>query len=726
MRICIMTTVPITLVFFYKGLIDYFIDKGFEVTIITSPDERFISKLPPRARYILIPMSRGWFTLDDLRAFIRIRRVLKEGGFDIVQYCTPKAAFLGSIASWLCRVPVRLYLMWGIYYTSQTGLLRMVMKATEKIICFFSTHVSPDSHGNRDFAIAEGLCSAEKISVVGEGSASGIDLDRFDPERLRNKRTEIRSDLNVPSDAIVIGFVGRLCRDKGINELVLAFKELLNKNPGLYLFLVGPMEGEDSEFVNAVREMLQNNRNILRVGYQDRPEEFLAAMDIFVLPSYREGFGVVNIEASAMRLPVISTDIPGPRDAVLNGKTGILVKPKSAEELQAALETMINDPSLRRDMGTAGREWAKRFEQKLLWKEIVIHREALLDKRRAPYEINHGTRDSAPVTEHRNVLVTGANGFIGRSLCAFLKERGYFVRGALRNKARDISGVDEYAQIGDIDELTDWRQALSGVDTVVHLAACVNITDDTKIDPIDLFRKVNALGTGHLARMAAKAGVKRFIFISSVRVIGEEAPKPYTEKDLPDPQDDYGISKLEAEDLLVRISGETGLDTVILRLPLVYGPVVKANFKNLVRIVGSGFPLPLKGINNRRSFLYLGNLIDAIGACITHPLAINETFLVSDGRDVSTPELIKMIASAMKKRVILFRLSPGILSALCKIAGRDKELEKLTRTLTVDISKIKNLLGWEPPFTMEEGIRETVKASRCPEVPRNNKYDKKG
>ena len=307
------------------------------------------------------------------------------------------------------------------------------------------------------------------------------------------------------------------------------------------------------------------------------------------------------------------------------------------------------------------------------------------------------------------ILVTGANGFIGYNLCAFLKGKGCFVRGAVRNNVRNVLRVDEYIRVGDINESTDWQQALAGVDTVIHLAARVHIINDPAANPVEVFRKVNVLGTERLARMAAKTGVKRFIFISSVKVNGEGALRPYTEKDIPAPQDAYGISKREAEDLLACIAAETGLQTVILRLPLVYGPGVKANFKSLIKIVSIGLPLPFKGINNRRSFLYIGNLMDAIITCISHPLAAGETFLVSDGQDVSTPDLIKMIACALKKKAVLFSLHPGILKALCKIVGKDKELEKLTGTLLVDSSKIRNLLGWKPPFTLEEGIKETVK-----------------
>jgi len=309
----------------------------------------------------------------------------------------------------------------------------------------------------------------------------------------------------------------------------------------------------------------------------------------------------------------------------------------------------------------------------------------------------------------KRVLVTGANGFIGRNLCATLKEKGYFVRGAVRNNVSDVSGVDEYVQVGDINEFTDWQLALSGMDLVIHLAARVHVMKNAEGEHIDAFRKVNVLGTDRLARMAAKAGVKRFVFISSVKVNGEGSQLPYTEKDIPAPQDAYGVSKREAEDLLARITGETGLQTVILRLPLVYGPGVKANFKNLIKISGAGLPLPFKNINNRRSFIYLGNLVDAISTCITHPLAAGQTFMVSDGQDISTPDLIKMIASEMLKKPVLFSLHPGILKALCKIAGKTEELEKLTASLFVDISKVRNLLGWKPLFTLEEGIKETVK-----------------
>ena len=309
------------------------------------------------------------------------------------------------------------------------------------------------------------------------------------------------------------------------------------------------------------------------------------------------------------------------------------------------------------------------------------------------------------------VFITGATGFIGRVLCVKMLEKGWRVKGAFRKESAISSlpaGV-EGVYLGFIENNVFSESCFAGVDTVIHLAARVHIMGDPAADSLDAFRKINVLGTERLARMAAKGGVKRFIFISSVKANGEGSSRPYTEKDMPQPQDAYGISKIEAERVLDSVVVETGLQVVILRTPLVYGPGVKANLKNLIKIISSGLPLPFKGINNRRSLIYLENLVDVIIACSTHPLAAGETFMVSDDQDISTPDLIKMISYAMDKKPILFYLPKGILKALCRIVGKGEEIEKLTGSLFVDSSKIKILLSWKPLFTMEEGIKKTVK-----------------
>ncbi|RII00606.1 NAD-dependent epimerase/dehydratase family protein [candidate division NPL-UPA2 bacterium Unc8] len=309
-----------------------------------------------------------------------------------------------------------------------------------------------------------------------------------------------------------------------------------------------------------------------------------------------------------------------------------------------------------------------------------------------------------------NILITGANGFIGKALCEGMLVDGYQVRGAVRSAAQMTalpSGV-EGAMVGDISPETDWSGALAGIESIVHLAARAHVMNETSGVPLAVYRQVNVAGTERLAQQAAVAGVKRLVFLSSVKVHGEETNVPYSEENHLAPQDPYGVSKLEAEKILRKVAEETGLEVVILRPPLVYGPGVKANFLRLLSIVERGIPLPFASVNNRRSMVCLGNLVDAIITCISHPLAAGETFLVSDGQDVSTPDLIKMIACAMGKKPRLFSLHPSILKALCKIAGKTEELEKLTGSLLVDSSKIRRELGWQPPYTMAEGLAVTA------------------
>lgn len=377
-KLCIIATVPISIVSFYGKQLDFLKEKGFHVTVITSPDPDLMGRISGSCNVIPVPMSRNITPLKDVVSFFRIAGAMRRGRFDIVQYSSPKAALLGSICGFLFSVPARLYLMWGLYYTGQAGFKRRLLKAVERIVCCFSTHVSPDSAGNREFALSEKLCSASKITVVGPGSANGIDLERFDPGKLREKGKAVRKSLGIPQEAVVIGFVGRLCRDKGINELVKAFKALSGTRGDIYLLLVGPREESRGEYDSDVRVELDTGKRIKCAGYRDAVEEYMSAMDIFVLPSYREGFGAANVEASAMGLPVVSTDIPGPRDAVVQGKTGFLVPAKTIEPLKKTILTLYNDLRLRQDMGEAGKEWARHFDQKILWPQIVEHRKTLL------------------------------------------------------------------------------------------------------------------------------------------------------------------------------------------------------------------------------------------------------------------------------------------------------------------------------------------------------------
>ncbi len=312
-------------------------------------------------------------------------------------------------------------------------------------------------------------------------------------------------------------------------------------------------------------------------------------------------------------------------------------------------------------------------------------------------------------SEHR-VLVTGSTGFVGIPLCTRLQKDQYIVRGCVR-RAEFQSKLPDGMQaplIESIDPDTDWSNALSGVNTVIHLAARVHIMNDKSADPLTAYRLVNVEGTENLALQAAANGVQRLIFLSTVKVHGEETAVPYTEQNLPAPQDPYGISKLEAEVVLRKIAVKYGLEVVILRPPLVYGPGVKANFLQLFRMVTLGVPLPLASITNLRSLVYLGNLIDAIVACITNKNASGKTFLVSDGFDVSTPELIRQVAIALDCPIRLIPFHPSILRIVGKLAGKTNSVERLLGSLVVDSSKIQRELSWKPPFTLEEGLLITA------------------
>lgn len=310
-----------------------------------------------------------------------------------------------------------------------------------------------------------------------------------------------------------------------------------------------------------------------------------------------------------------------------------------------------------------------------------------------------------------NILVTGATGFVGRILCQKLLTSTLQVRGALlapKSSESLIAGV-EPVTVEPLGLSTSWEHALSGVDTIIHLAARVHVMVECSVDQLGEFRKVNLYGTDLIARQAAQAGVKRFIFMSTIGVNGDNSgDRPYTEGDAPHPHNHYSASKYEAELALQKISQKTGMEVVIIRAPLVYGPRNPGNFLSFLRIVLKSIPLPLASISNRRSLLYVGNLVDALAVCATHPNAAGQTYLVSDGEDVSTPELVRRTASALGVPARLFHFPIPLMMLASKLTGKSAAVNRLTGSLTVDSSKIRNELGWEPPFTMDEGLQATA------------------
>ena len=308
------------------------------------------------------------------------------------------------------------------------------------------------------------------------------------------------------------------------------------------------------------------------------------------------------------------------------------------------------------------------------------------------------------------ILVSGANGFVGRQLCDFLSQQKVEVITAVRSNENMHDGLEGHIVTGSIDADTDWSLSIHNVEVVIHLAARVHVMDDKALDPLQEFRQINVEGTLNLARQAAVAGVKRFIYLSSIKVNGEttELGNPFTEEDAANPMDAYGISKHEAEQGLMKIMQETNMEVVMIRSPLVYGKGVRANFASLLNILKRKVPLPLGAIQNMRSFVYLGNLVSLIEMCTHHPAAANQVFLVSDGHDLSTTELLQKCANALRVKSRLIPVPQKWIVAMTTLLGKKEIAMRLCGNLPVDITKAKQLLGWVPPFSLEDGLKATV------------------
>ena len=301
------------------------------------------------------------------------------------------------------------------------------------------------------------------------------------------------------------------------------------------------------------------------------------------------------------------------------------------------------------------------------------------------------------------VFLTGATGFIGGRLLQTLTNQGFGVTCAVRREGFVLPAAN--IAVGSLDIEADWSTALQGATAVIHSAARAHIMDEGGSNPLDEFRKVNVAGTLNLARQAAQAGVKRFIFISSIGVNGNINICPFTEDDEPSPAEPYAQSKWEAEQCLWGIQRETGMELVIIRPPLVYGPNAPGNFGSLVRWVERGVPFPLGAIHNKRSLVSLENLVDLIITCIDHPAAANQVFLAGDGENLSTTELLQGLAKAMGKPSRLVPVPAGLLMFGATVLGKKAMAQRLLGSLQVDISKAQSLLGWQPPLSVDEGLK---------------------
>lgn len=349
-RICFVTTVSCTLDAFVMDLAAYLHDTGkFDITFLCDRDDAFSARLPDYIHYIPVSMKRG-ISLKMFAAIREMRQIFRREKFDIVQYSTPNAAFYASIAAKAEKVPVRLYCQWGIRYMGFEGLTRRLFKALEKKTCKNSTVIEPESFQIFDFAVSEGLYPREKGEVIWNGSACGVNLTRYNICNKGQWREEIRNLLSIDKDEIVFGFAARLTRDKGINELLAGFKNV--QIPNAKLLIMGSMDDESS-IDPQLFSWAKTNEKILFTGQVSDIQKYYAALDVFLSPSYREGFGLVLIEAQAMGLPVIATDVPGQIDAFLPNVTGIPVPLKNSSAISKAMTKLAADPALRERMGQA-------------------------------------------------------------------------------------------------------------------------------------------------------------------------------------------------------------------------------------------------------------------------------------------------------------------------------------------------------------------------------------
>jgi len=314
------------------------------------------------------------------------------------------------------------------------------------------------------------------------------------------------------------------------------------------------------------------------------------------------------------------------------------------------------------------------------------------------------------------IAVTGAAGFVGAALCGELYSRGFAVRSVVRSlhSAEPASGVEQIA-VSNLDAATDWSSALRGVDCVIHCAARAHVMHETEADALAAYRSVNVDGSRRLAEQAAAAGVRRLVYLSSIKVNGESTdglPRPFgARNDEVNPEDSYGVSKWEAEQALWAVAASTCLEVVVVRPPLVYGPNVKGNLARLLKLVRLGVPLPFGAVHNQRSLIGLDNLVDLLIRCVDHPAAAGQTLLVSDGEDISTPDLLRYMANALGRSARLLPMSVALLRLVGRALGKQAEIDRLVGSLKIDSRHTRELLDWNPPVSVAEGIRRMVQGS---------------
>ncbi|MBO5262503.1 MAG: glycosyltransferase [Clostridia bacterium] len=377
-KICIVTTISDTMKAFVLDSAKYLHNVGgYDVTLICDRDENFARELPEYLHYIPVKIKRG-ISLSGFSTMRKLRKIFEKERFDMVQYSTPNASYYASWAAKKAKIPVRLYCQWGMLYISRKGLVRAAFKHLEKKICNNSTYIQPDSFGNLEFCRREGLYGEKNSGVIWNGSAKGVNLEKFDISKKSEYNAEIRQKYGILENDIVIGTVGRLGREKGSNELIKAFEILKRSYPGAKLMLVGPIEKKNTIEPRVLKYFLECE-DIIKVGWTNEVEKYLSAMNVFVIPSYREGFGLSAIEASAMAVPVVATEYPGPANVVVNKKTGFRIKIGSVDEIVSAVELILMNEENSAAMAQNAYSYAKvAFDERIFLEKYLENRRRIL------------------------------------------------------------------------------------------------------------------------------------------------------------------------------------------------------------------------------------------------------------------------------------------------------------------------------------------------------------
>ena len=380
-KICIITTMWSSINNWIKPFLNEYANRGVDVSIVCNMDAEYEKKLKEEYPFVHtypIPFPRGISVFGSLKSIRLLTKLFKKEKFDMVQYSTPNASMYGAVASKLEKIPVRLYCQWGMVYVTMSGIKRKVFKTIERMVCCLSTQIQPDSEGNLQFCREQGFYDESKSLVIWNGSAKGLDLTAFDVSKKAEYSKEIKEKYNIPEDVPVIGFVGRLGKEKGCNELFRSFKALKEQFSTLKLLFVGPIEKEDT-IEPELLEYFFGCDDIIKTDRVTNVEKYISAMDVFVLPSYREGFGMSVIEASAMEVPVVVTEYPGPSSAMEEGVTGISVPVKDSDALTIAVADLLENREKSLAMGRAGRIFVEQnFEQKEFIKRYMENRMNLL------------------------------------------------------------------------------------------------------------------------------------------------------------------------------------------------------------------------------------------------------------------------------------------------------------------------------------------------------------